>query len=389
MIRRQLHHPILAAAVAFVASTTAAAQDAAAQQAFAKLGKSAQQAALEKLAGSLPDTPLAKALVAASQAADRPGEARAARRAEHRGKRTIAFEDEPRALPVRVVYAFGLGTIEPVGGDKGAKPAPAAHATKAKDKGTGKDKDTAEPAAAERDPIDMQQALLGCLPGSDRALAAIERDLDGDARGDGYAAFLQSWRNGQESFYEALDRTSGTKDSVFFFDAMLDDFRGQFGGGHGSAKLAGGLQAAHDALHEAFLAYRQYRGFREAVAWSLVLPPDLPLPARLQRYEQAPAGSYSLRQQVVMVAAVLDHDHAALAKAIADGAPPLPEPIWSAGYDPYPAWNALFRGKLDAMIDRAGSSDAFLQRAQDERRELAAQIQAAAKQAIADAPAPR
>ena len=47
------------------------------------------------------------------------------------------------------------------------------------------------------------------------------------------------------------------------------------------------------------------------------------------------------------------------------------------------------RYDLDAMIDRAGSSDTFLQQAQDERRELAAQIQAAAKQAIADAPAPR
>src|SRR6185503_21020214 len=98
-------------------------------------------------------------------------------------------------------------------------------------------------------------------------------------------AFLHAWRNGDESFYEALDRTAGTKDAVFFYDAMLSDFRTQFGSGDAGHTLGRGLQVAHDALHDAFLAYRQYRGFREAVAWSLVLPPGRALPKRLQRYE--------------------------------------------------------------------------------------------------------
>lgn len=388
----------LLAALALGAPAMAQADDS--LQAFGKLGKAAQQEVLSNLADTTPDSPLVRALRAASAAANAPQTERTAHRTIRHGKKTISFAAEPRALPVRVVYAFGVGTIEPLGaGDKSSKPEKVEKAERSGKpaKGGKPGKEAAEPAAEPAEPtptieadlVDLQQALLGCLPGSDRALAALQQQLDGDLRGDAYAAFLHSWRNGQETFYEALDRTAGTKDSVFFFDAMLDDFRGQFGGGHGDAKLQGGLQAAHDALQDAFLAYRQYRGFREAVAWSLVLPPDLPLPLRLRRYEEAPTGSYSLRQQVVMVAAAMDHDLAAFCKAIAESAPALPEPIWGGGYDPYPAWNALFRGKLDAMIDRAGSSDTFLQQAQDERRDLAAKVAAAAQQAIAAATAHR
>jgi hypothetical protein len=163
----------------------------------------------------------------------------------------------------------------------------------------------------------------------------------------GEAAFLQSWRNGDESFYEGLDRTAGTKDSVFFFDAMLGDFRGLFAGGasDGGATLPGGPQQAHDALHDAFLAYRQYRGFREAVAHALVLPPDVPLPARLHRYEERVAGGYSLRQQVVMVQAT--------------------------------------------MIERAGSTDAFLERAETERRELATTLTRTAAELVQRAADPK
>ena len=112
---------------------------------------------------------------------------------------------------------------------------------------------------------------------ADRALARLMYQLDTDTRADQFAAFLHAWRNGEESFYEALDRTAGTKDAVFFYDAMLGDFRQQFGGG-GAPAMGRGLQQAHDDLHDAFLAYRQYRGFREAVAWSLVLPPGRALP---------------------------------------------------------------------------------------------------------------
>jgi hypothetical protein len=201
-------------------------------------------------------------------------------------------------------------------------------------------------------------------------------------RGDAFAAFLQGWRNGDESFYEALDRTAGTKDSVFFYDAMLDDFRGHFGKGDGGQRLGGGLRTAHDALHDAFLAYRQYRGFREAVAWSLLLPPTTTLPVRLARYEAKAAGAYSLREQVVMVSEALDHDVDAIVAAALAGAPPLPQPVWSAAYDPYPAWSATFVSLQTRMIERAGSTDAFLERAQARRTALDAALRQRARAAL-------
>ena len=199
---------------------------------------------------------------------------------------------------------------------------------------------------------------------------------------DNQVGFLHAWRNGPESFYEALDRTSGTKDSVFFYDAMLGDFRTAFVSSATDAGPLRTLQGAHDALHEAFLAYRQYRGFREAVAWSLVLPPDRPLPKRLARYEAKVAGGYSLRQQILMVLAVKGADPRQVTAAIAANAAPLPSPLWSAGYDPYATWSATFQRLLPAMIDAAGSSDAFLAKVETERAELAARIVAAAKKAL-------
>jgi hypothetical protein len=269
---------------------------------------------------------------------------------------------------------FGVGTID------ARDPAHAELATP-----TGGKPPKPKTGAPHADPIRVQQALVGCVPDLDRAVAVLMQRLDVDTGADAFAAFLQSWRNGNESFYEALDRTAGTKDSVFFFDVMLDDFRGQFGGARGELSVRDGLAAAHDALHAGFLSYRQYRGFREAVAWSLVLPPAVPLPARLQRYETKVGGAYSLRQQVVMVSAALDHDLAKVLAAITTTAPPLPKPIWSVAYDPYAAWNAKFVELQQTMIDRAGSTDAFLARALVDRLTLATAIAEASKKAIADA----
>ena len=333
-------------------------------RAFTKLTNVHEQEALTQLLATPDDHPLTANLRRLATAADAPPHERSKARTTRRGKRTVEFPHEVEALPRRVEYLFGFGTIVPR--DKAAPVATSKH---------------------HHDPVLMQQALLGCAPDSDKALAAILQRLDSDTGGDTFATFLQSWRNGDESFYEALDRTSGTKDSVFFFDAMLDDFRGQFGGSHGEPSLKGGLQVAHDALHAAFLSYRQYRGFREAVAWSLVLPPAAKLPARLQRYEAKVEGAYSLRQQVVMAAAALDWDLDALVGAITKAAAPLPKPVWQATHDPYPAWNATFAGLQPKMLERAGSTDAFLQQVESQRTEQATAWRTLAKRCIETAQA--
>lgn len=310
----------------------------------------AAAALLEDLAATPADAPLQAFVRTLAASTERATPERTKVRGSKRAARTIEFPAEPERLPRRVDYRFGLGTIVAAG-----------EAAKAAGK----------PGAGKADPIVLRQALLGCLPDADKALAALLRRLDVDVRGDAFAAFLQGWRNGDESFYEVLDRTAGTKDSVFFYDAMLDDFRGQFGKGDAGQRLGGGLQTAHDALHDAFLAYRQYRGFREALAWSLALPPATPLPARLARYETKADGAYSLREQALMACEALDHDVDALVAAALADAPPLPQPVWSAGYDPYPAWTARFTALQARMIEREGSTDAFLRRAVARREALA------------------
>ena len=325
------------------------------QQAI-KLPAKQQQEALEHLRTGQTSHPLLAALAATAAAADQPQHERGKPPAHKRPKKAVEFPLEVDPLPRRVDYLFGTGTIVRCSGKDAPVPKPAG-------------KPNGKPAVPDLTPL--HQALLGAVPDADKALAVLLQRLDHDHGADAFAAFLQSWRNGDESFYEALDRTSGTKDSVFFFDVMLDDFRSTFGHGKGAAALAGGLQGAHDALHDAFLTYRQYRAFREAIAWSLVLPPDIALPARLARYEQKVAGAYSLRQQVVMVAAALDHDLTKVLAAVNDGTPALPQPIWAGKHDPYPNWSAHFAALQTTMIERDGSTDAFLQHAEADRRALA------------------
>lgn len=345
--------------------------------AFAKLPTARQQAAAAAFVAALPTAPAVAALRAFAAAADAPTKPRLAALAAQRPKRAVEFPGEADPLRRRVDYVFGLGTVEPRGAApaKAAKPKPAA----------GKAAGGASPNPTAADPVVLQQAQAGLVPDADKALAGLLLRLDAEPAGDAFAAFLQSWRNGDESFYEALDRTAGTTDSVFFYDVMLGDFRVRFG--KGDAKVHASLQRAHDALHDAFLSYRQYRGFREAVAWSLVLPPDMPLPTRLARYEAKAAGAYSLREQVTMVAAAMDHDLAALVDVVVQSAPPLPQPLWAAAYDPYPPWTAHFQSLQARMIERDGSTDAFLAKAIAAQRELAGALQAQAVAALAAAAA--
>ena len=72
-----------------------------------------------------------------------------------------------------------------------------------------------------------------------------------------------------------------------------------------------------------------------------------------------------------MAAAALDWDLDRLVASIRDAAPPLPSPVWSARYDPYPAWLATFTSLQERMVARAGSTDAFLAEALAERRGVA------------------
>lgn len=242
-------------------------------------------------------------------------------------------------FPAVATYRYGLARIEPVLQSGGR---------------------SERQRKQRRAPVEL--LLLGMLPDADLAAAYLEARMDTDRSADDFMLFLELWRNGDESFYEALDRTAGTQDSVFFYDAMLGDYVSAFGRGKTDAakQIKKSLDAAHDALHESFLRYRQYRAFREALALSMVLPPDVPLPAHLRRYEEKGQGQYSLRQQATMVLAVHDYDPRKVAALVAETAPPLPKPLWSAPYDPYEAWRTVFERAMPAMLAVQEDTTAFL-----------------------------
>ncbi|MEO6597592.1 MAG: hypothetical protein ABIP94_22845, partial [Planctomycetota bacterium] len=209
--------PRLIAAPSFVLlaafATPAASQNPEAEwQAFLRLPAAKRAQAAKDLEQSLPQSPLVQSLRAAIAATFEPSAERTKRLAERQGKRVFAKDDTPDvSMPQAVRYIFGIGTLELR--SPGSAPSSSGSSSIAQKKG----QLTAAPTPEEAT-IDVEQALLGLMPGADRALANLLLRLDQDTTADEFAAFLHSWRNGDESFYEALDRTAGTKDSVFFYD---------------------------------------------------------------------------------------------------------------------------------------------------------------------------
>jgi hypothetical protein len=246
-------------------------------------------------------------------------------------------------------------------------------------------------------PIDMKDVapahqltwiLTGHAPEVELALAAIERELDVDRSRDKLSRFLEYWRNGRESFYEALDRTAGTKEAIFFYDSMLGDF---------VARLSPELQKArtlsekHDRLHDAFLAVRQYRRFIEAVSLTLVSTDAFP--ARLKDFEYSSVpGSAQVRDAIELV---LEGRNGDIAKALDDLkavllANPMPEALWGTYDTPaiFIKWflehSAEIKGRIQSRDPAsAGMVDAALAvRCRDRRREIERKIRAVARDSL-------
>jgi hypothetical protein len=135
-------------------------------------------------------------------------------------------------------------------------------------------------------------------------------------------------------------------------------------------------------LHRSFLAYRQYRALREAVALSLLLPQDVPLPRSLGRYERAGTGQYSIRQQVALLLRAHKQDVAAVVDAIRKTAPPLPETLWAGTYDPFPAFSALVDSKREDLLSFADHTDKVLAQQDESRSNLQRRVAAIARTAL-------
>lgn len=182
----------------------------------------------------------------------------------------------------------------------------------------------------------------GMSPEAELVIAALERDLDVDRNADSLFAYLDTWRNNDESFYEALDRTAGSPDGIFQYDSMLDRYADEFLTKEEKKTkdyLSRGRDAAHDRFHESFLTTRKYRGLVEAVAYSLLLPPDVALPARLSRYDfsSVQGTSLSVRDQVLILLADADGDVAKVVEFVGKvlSEHPLPASLFSTeAYDP-------------------------------------------------------
>lgn len=225
-----------------------------------------------------------------------------------------------------------------------------------------------------------EQMLLGRLPETELCIASLQRDLDVLTAWDRFALLLESWRHvsrsRQESFYAALDRTAGTDEGLFFYDSMVADFSRRFG--------AAGMTEDTQRIQQAFLCYRRYRAFIEAVACSLVLPPDEGLPARLARYDYAAvgAGAYSLRHVIDILLEDQAGDVVAVAGHVRTVLLGLGEPRDIAdAADPSAALNRCFESRIAEMVERSGAStDELGARNRARRKALAESIRAAAMQ---------
>ena len=277
------------------------------------------------------------------------------------------------AFPVRQEYVFGdVGVMacRLEGGSPGAPAQSSRKKSKKKKQKKPSRKALAEQAKAGRE-AELRSMLNGFPPDLDVTAAAMLRELDHDRRADSFARLLETWRDGSHSFYRALDRTAGSEQSVFFYDALLADFVRTCVPERSpdSARIRKSNDAAHDALHAAFLAYRQYRGLREAAALTLLLPPDQELPGALARYGQDQPSGYSMRQIVTLLLADADQDVGRVVELIRDSAPPLPDDLWN-GYQPLPALYAAFNKRIPSMIERAGDTDRLLAEQTRRRTEL-------------------
>ncbi len=176
-------------------------------------------------------------------------------------------------------------------------------------------------------PADQLTWLLsGHTPEMELAAAAISRELDVDRSRDKLSRFLEYWRNGPESFYQALDRTAGSDERVFYYDAMLGEFVARVAPELGKASS---LKEKHDRLHTAFLTLRDYRAFIEAM--SIALVSTEPLPVRLSDYEYSVDPSSARVRDVVEL--IVASNRGDLVESIRElreflSAHPMPEQLW-------------------------------------------------------------
>ena len=100
---------------------------------------------------------------------------------------------------------------------------------------------------------------------------------------------------------------------------------------------------------------------------------------------RAGAEAYALREQAQMVLAVEGFDVRGVVDLVVASAPPLPQPLWSAPYEPLAAWHRVFDARIDAMTGASGDTDAFLVAARERLAAHAERVAGIARAALAPA----
>jgi hypothetical protein len=183
---------------------------------------------------------------------------------------------------------------------------------------------------------ELEDLLAGHAIDSGYALAALLRELDNDRSADDHAVFLDSWRNGAETFYQALERTAGSGKGVFCYDAMLSDWvrRCVPKSSEDRKTLIRSMDNTQAAFYQTAATYRAYRSVRELVALSLILPPDVRLPELLaKRYEDNGGNAYSTRDVIDLILAAHDGDVAATVRTILSHLERMPPVPWNPGFN--------------------------------------------------------
>lgn len=265
-------------------------------------------------------------------------------------------------FPLRSVYRFGFGTLDRLD----AKKKPSSQKARIEQR---------EQIAA---------MMNGELPDTDLILAGSLRELDDQRTVDRFAGFLARWRDGKESFYEALERTAGTEDSVFHFDIMLEEWVDDFvPKDHADGKqLRRGPDAAQVAFHRAFRNVRLYRELREMIALTFLLPGEAPMPSDLSSYEQKLSSDrHSSRECVEILLEICEGDVNEVIRRVREASPPFLEDPWTAAYPTTQAIDKPFRAALNEVLkDGQRSSQELLsdwrKRRQRIREELSARTRA-------------
>ena len=295
---------------------------------FARAGRRSREAAVEDVAaavaavGAGPFTPAA--VIAGTLDTDAAPRLRDRRTKDlGRGSETAAAARplvDQLPWSTDVVYRFGFGAVEALADARGRS----------------------RRANVARDVAALDALCAGGEPELDRAFAALLQRMDVERGFDRVAALLETWRNGDETIYEALDRTAGSGEGVFHYDAMIDDFvRTCVPSNHGDRRqFARSREDAYAGFRRAFEVWCGRRSTIEMVALACLLDPATPLPGRLARYENGGPGTHSLRELVELIVIAHDGDVLAACDAIVAEFPALDGEPWEGDRE---SWRAVVR----------------------------------------------